>query len=126
MIFSRTVLKVADNSGAKYVRCLRILKTTSASGKKYYAKVGDIILVSVRFIRSDKKIKKGSVFKAIVVRTKKWQSRIENSVLLNENAVVLLDSKKMIPIGTRIFGPIARELRKRKMFKILSSAPIII
>lgn len=126
MIFSKTLLKVADNSGAKYVRCLRILKTTSASGKKNYGIVGDIILVSVRLAKSDKKIKKGSIFKAIIVRTKKLAIRHENSVLFDENAVVLLDSKKILPLGTRIFGPIAREIKKQNMFKILAAAPIVI
>lgn len=126
MIFPKTVLKAADNSGAKYVRCLRILKTKSASGKKNYATVGDIILVSVRLSKSIKKIRKGNVFKAIVVRTKKLIRRNENMVLFDDNAVVLLDSKKMLPIGTRVFGPISREIQYQKMFKILSCAPIVI
>lgn len=71
-------------------------------------------------------MKKGSVFKAIIVRVKKLICRDENMLLLNENAVVLLDSKKMLPIGTRFFGPVAREIKQKKMLKILAAAPIVI
>lgn len=125
MIFAKTILKTADNSGAKYVKCLRILETKSTRGKKKFAILGDIILVSVRICKSDKKVRKGNVFKAIVVRTVKSVKRESGWVFFNDNAVVLLN-KKMLPLGTRIFGPIGRDVRFRKMTKILSSAYLIL
>lgn len=125
MIFAKTILKSADNSGAKYVKCLRILETKSSRGKKRYAKVGDIILVSVRVCESQKKIKKGNVFKAIVVRSIRKVKREMGWLFFNDNAVVLLN-KKMLPLGTRVFGPIARDIRLKKMTKILISASLIL
>jgi large subunit ribosomal protein L14 len=125
MIFPKTVLKSADNSGAKYLKCLRILETKSTRGKKRFGLVGDIILVSVRMCKSQKKVKKGNVFKAIVVRTKRKIKRESGWLFFNDNAVVLLN-KKMLPLGTRIFGPISRDIRFRKMTKILSGASLIL
>jgi large subunit ribosomal protein L14 len=125
MILSKTILKVADNTGAKYVRCLRILKTISCSGKKKYATVGDLILVSIRVCLGNKKVKKGNVFIAVVVRVAKTIKQDFGMLFLNENAVVLLN-KKQLPLGTRVFGPISREIRRHKMTKILALAPIIV
>ncbi len=125
MIFSKTVLTVADNSGAKYVKCLRILETKSTKGKKKFGVVGDIILVSVRVCKTQKKVKKGNVFKAILVRTVKKIKNETGWVYFKDNAVVLLN-KKMLPLGTRIFGPISRNIRFRKMTKILAQASIIL
>jgi large subunit ribosomal protein L14 len=125
MIFPKTILKSADNSGAKYVKCLRILETKSSKGKKKFAIVGDIILISVRICESKKKVKKGNVFKAIIVRTLRKIKREYGWLFFNDNAVVLLN-KKMLPLGTRIFGPISRDIRFRKMTKILSGASIIV
>ncbi len=125
MIFSKTILTVADNSGAKYVKCLRILETKSTKGKKKFGIVGDIILVSVRVCKTQKKVKKGNVFKAILVRTVRKIKNESGWVYFKDNAVVLLN-KKMLPLGTRIFGPISRNIRFRKMTKILALASIIL
>ncbi len=125
MIFSKTILAVADNSGAKYVKCLRVLETKSTRGKKKFGVVGDIILVSVRVCKTQKKVKKGNVFKAILVRTVKKIKNESGWVYFKDNAVVLLN-KKMLPLGTRIFGPISRNIRFRKMTKILAQASIIL
>ena len=125
MIFPKTILKIADNSGAKYVKCLRILETKSSRGKKRFGIVGDIILVSIRLCKSQKKVKKGNVFKAIIVRTVRKIRRESGWVFFNDNAVVLLN-KKMLPLGTRIFGPISRDIRFKKMNKILAGASLIL
>lgn len=124
MIFPKTILKTADNSGAKYVKCLRILETKSSRGKKRFGIIGDIILVSVRVCQSQKKVKKGNVFKAIIVRTLRKIKRENGWLFFRDNAVVLLN-KKMLPVGTRVFGPIARDIKLRKMTKILSGASLI-
>jgi large subunit ribosomal protein L14 len=124
MIFPKTILKTADNSGAKYVKCLRILETKSTRGKKRFGIIGDIILVSVRICQSQKKVKKGNVFKAIIVRTLRKIKRESGWLFFRDNAVVLLN-KKMLPVGTRVFGPIARDIKYRKMTKILSGASLI-
>lgn len=125
MIRSKSILRVADNSGAKIVKCLRILKTTSASGKKKFAGVGDIILVSVRLASSITKIRKGNVFKAVVVRTVRKVNREAGILAFKDNAVVLLN-KKMLPMGTRIFGPVPRELRHRNFQNIIALAVLMI
>lgn len=125
MIYPKSVLKSADNSGAKYLKCLRILETKSSRGKKRFGIIGDIILVSVRVCKSQKKVKKGNVFKAIIVRTVRKIKRESGWLFFNDNAVVLLN-KKMLPLGTRIFGPVARDIRFRKMTKILSGASLIL
>ena len=125
MIYPKSILKSADNTGAKYLRCLRILETKSSRGKKRFGSIGDIILVSVRVCKSQKRVKKGNVFKAIIVRTIRKIKRESGWVFFNDNAVVLLN-KKMLPLGTRIFGPIARDIKFRKMTKILSGAALVL
>ena len=125
MLFPKSFLKVVDNSGAKYARCLKVLRTTSAYGKKNYASVGDLVLVSVRFCIPRKKVKKGDMFTGLVVRTKCFVKRSSGSLWLMQNAVILLD-KKMQPLGTRMFGPVARELRAKKFMKIISLAPEVL
>ncbi len=125
MIFSKTLLKVSDNSGVKYAKCIKILQTPSANGKLSFGLVGDIILVSARVCLSGKKIKKGNLFKAVIVRTKKLIKREIGFLLFNDNAVVLLN-KKMLPLGTRVFGPMSNEIRHRKFTKISALAPLVI
>jgi len=125
MILAKTILKTADNSGAKYVKCLRILETKSSRGKKRFGLVGDIVLVSIRVCKSQKKVKKGNVFKAIIVRTIRKIKRESGWLFFNDNAVVLLN-KKMLPLGTRIFGPIGRDIKLKKMTKILAGASLIL
>jgi large subunit ribosomal protein L14 len=125
MIFSKTLLKVSDNSGVKYAKCLKVLQTKSASGKLNYGSVGDIILVSARVCSFDKKVKKGDIFKAVVVRTSRTVRRDVGLLFFNENAVVLLN-KKMLPYGTRVFGPISLEVRRRNFSKISALATLII
>ena len=118
MIQSFTKLKVADNSGAKEIMCIKVL----GGSKRRYARVGDIIVASVKKALPNGKIKKGQVVKAVVVRTKKELQRENGSLIrFDDNAVVIIDNKKE-PIGTRIFGPIAREVRYRGFQKIASLA----
>jgi len=118
----QTMLNVADNSGAKRVFCIRVLGGT----RRRYATVGDVIVVSVKEAIPHGKVKKGDVLKAVVVRTKKEVGREDGSYLkFDENAAVLI-TEQMEPIGTRIFGPVARELRARQFMKIVSLAPEVI
>ena len=117
MIQERTILKVADNSGAKKVRCFRIL----GGSKRRYARVGDIIVVSVQEAEPRKSVKKKDVLRALVVRTRKEIRRKDGSyVRFDENAVILLDGVK--PKGTRVFGPIAREIKEKGFDEIASMA----
>lgn len=125
MLFPKSFVKVVDNTGAKYARCLRILKTTSAYGKKKYACVGDLILVSIRFCIPHKKVKKGEVYTALVVRSKAFVKRTSNDIYFWENGIILLD-KKMQPIGTRMFGPIGREVRVKKYNKLATMAKFLV
>jgi large subunit ribosomal protein L14 len=125
MVFSKTLLKVSDNSGVKYAKCLKVLQTKSASGKLNYGSVGDIILVSSRVCSSTKTIKKGDVFKAVIVRSKRTVKRDVGLLFFKENAVVLLN-KKMLPEGTRVFGPISLEVRRRNFSKISALATLVI
>jgi len=125
MLFPKSFLKVVDNSGAKYARCLKILRTTSAFGKKKYASVGDLILVSVRFCIPRKKVKKGDVFTGLVVRTKSIIRRSVGSLWLMQNAVILLDKKKQ-PLATRMFGPVGREVRVKKYNKLSTIAKFVV
>lgn len=125
MLFPKSFLKVVDNSGAKYARCLKVLRTTSAYGKKDYASVGDLVLVSVRFCIPRKKVKKGDMFTGLVVRTKCFVKRSSGSLWLMQNAVILLD-KKMQPLGTRMFGPVAREVRVKKYNKLSTIAKFVV
>ena len=122
MIQVQTELSVADNTGAKRVECIKVL----GGSKRRYAAVGDIIKVSIKDAIPKGKVKKGTVHKAVVVRTKKSIYRNDGtSVKFDNNAVVLTDDKGE-PIGTRIFGPVTRELRNKSQMKIISLAPEVI
>ncbi len=122
MIQPFTRLKVADNSGAKEIMCIKVL----GGSKRRYASVGDIIVASVKKALPNGKIKKGQVVKAVIVRTKKEVQRENGSLIrFDENAAVVIDAKKE-PIGTRIFGPIAREVRYEGFQKITSLAPEVL
>ena len=122
MIQMQSSLNVADNSGARKVQCVKVL----GGSKRRFASIGDIIVVSVKDAIPKGKVKKGDVYKAIIVRTKKDFFRKDgSSIRFDTNAVVLLD-KQQEPIGTRIFGPVTRELRSKKFMKIISLAPEVI
>lgn len=122
MIQMQTVLDVADNSGAKRVQCIKVL----GGSKRRYASVGDIIKVSVKEAAPRGKVKKGDVYDAVVVRTAKGVRRPDGSLIrFDDNAAVILNNKKE-PIGTRIFGPVTRELRNDKFMKIVSLAPEVL
>ena len=122
MIQEYTRLNVADNTGAKKVMCIRIL----GGSKRRYARIGDIIIVSVKSAIPGGSIKKGEKSKAVVVRTKKEISRKDGSYIrFDENAAVLINEQKE-PKGTRIFGPVARELREHQFMKIISLAPEVL
>ena len=122
MIQMRSVLEVADNSGARKVRCIRVL----GGSKRKYASIGDIIVVSVKEAIPNAKVKKGDVMKAVVVRTAKELGRPDGSYIrFDNNSAVLIDNQGE-PIGTRIFGPVARELRAKRFMKILSLAPEVL
>ncbi len=119
MIQSFTRLNVADNSGAKEIMCIKVL----GGSKRRYASVGDVIVASVKKALPDGKVKKGKVIKAVVVRTKKEIQRENGSLIrFDDNAAVIIDDKKE-PIGTRIFGPVSREIRYVGFMKIVSLAP---
>ena len=122
MIQTETVLEVADNSGARRVQCIKVL----GGSKRRYATVGDVIKVSVKDAIPRARVKKGDVMNAVVVRTKKGVRRPDGSVIrFDENAAVLLNNKKE-PVGTRIFGPVTRELRTEQFMKIVSLAPEVL
>ena len=122
MIQQETRLDVADNSGARQVMCIRVLGGT----RRRYAKVGDIIIVSIKDAIPRGKVKKGDVARAVVVRTAKETLRADGTAIrFDKNAAVLID-KKNEPIGTRIFGPVARELRAKSFMKIISLAPEVL
>jgi large subunit ribosomal protein L14 len=122
MIQQETVLEVADNSGARKVACIRVL----GGSRRRYASVGDLIVVSIRDAIPNARVKKGDVRRAVVVRTARAISRSDGSYIkFDDNAAVILDNQKE-PIGTRIFGPVARELRARKFMKIISLAPEVL
>src|SRR5437667_2222402 len=122
MIQEETNLVVADNSGAKKVRCIRVL----GGSDRRYAGVGDLVVVSVKTAIPGGTVKKGEVSKAVIVRTKKETRRKDGSYIrFDENAVELLNAQGE-PRGTRIFGPVARELRERQYMKIISLAPEVI
>jgi large subunit ribosomal protein L14 len=120
MIQEFTRLNIADNSGAKTCMCIRIL----GGSKRRYARVGDVIVASVKSAIPNGTIKKGQVIKCVVVRTRKEIGRKDGTYIrFSENAAVVLDNEAKEPIGTRIFGPVARELREKKFMKIVSLAP---
>lgn len=122
MIQMQTMLSVADNSGAKRACCIRVV---GASNKKF-AVIGDVIVASVKEAIPNAKVKKGDVIRAVVVRTKKGQTRDDGtSIKFDENSVVIIN-KDNEPVGTRIFGPVARELRAKKFMKIVSLAPEVL
>jgi len=122
MIQQETRLKVADNSGAKEVLCIKVL----GGSRKRYAKTGDLIVISVKKALPGSNVKKGEVHKAVVVRTRKERKRKDGSYIrFDDNAAVLVNENKE-PKGTRVFGPVARELREKKFMKILSLAPEVI
>ncbi len=122
MIQTETVLNVADNSGAKKVLCIKVL----GGSRRRYARVGDVIVVSVKEAIPRAKVKKGDVLKAVVVRTLKELRRMDDtSVRFDENSAVLLSGNGE-PLGTRIFGPVARELRAKGYMKIISLAPEVL
>jgi large subunit ribosomal protein L14 len=122
MIQMRTTLDVADNSGARRVQCIKVL----GGSKRKYASIGDIIVVSVKEAIPNGTVKKGEVMKAVVVRTAKELGRPDGTYIrFDNNSAVLIDNQKE-PIGTRIFGPVARELRAKKFMKIISLAPEVL
>ena len=122
MIQQESRLQVADNSGARNVMCIRVLGGT----RRKYASVGDVIVVSVKEAIPNARVKKGEVRRAVVVRVKKGMGRSDGSTIrFDENAAVLIDNNKE-PVGTRIFGPVARELRGRGFMKIISLAPEVL
>jgi large subunit ribosomal protein L14 len=122
MIQQETVLEVADNSGARKVACIRVLGGT----RRRYATIGDVIVVAVKDAIPNARVKKGEVRRAVVVRTAKAIGRRDGSYIrFDDNAAVLIDAQKE-PVGTRIFGPVARELRAKKFMKIISLAPEVL
>jgi len=122
MIQAETKLKVADNSGAKTLLCIKVL----GGSKRRYASVGDIIIVSVKEAIPNSKVKKGNVMRAVIVRTSKEIRRPDGSYIkFDDNSAVLINQQNE-PIGTRIFGPVARELRAKRFMKIISLAPEVL
>ena len=122
MIQAESTLEVADNSGARKVACIRVL----GGSRRKYASIGDVIVVTVKDAIPNARVKRGEVRRAVVVRTKKGISRPDGSYIrFDDNAAVLLDPQKE-PVGTRIFGPVGRELRGRKFMKIISLAPEVL
>ena len=123
MIQESTRLTVADNSGAKIVECFRVL----GGSRRRYARVGDVIVASVKSAIPNGNVKKGQVVKCVVIRTRKEIGRKDGTYIrFGDNAAVILAEESMEPIGTRIFGPVARELRAKKFMKIVSLAPEVL
>ena len=122
MIQTTTVLEVADNSGAKKVGCIKVL----GGSRRRYASLGDIIVVSIKEASVTGKVKKGDIARAVIVRTKREVKRVDGSYIKFDNNSAVLISKEGEPIGTRIFGPVARELRAKKFMKIISLAPEVL
>jgi large subunit ribosomal protein L14 len=122
MIQMQTVLNVADNSGARKVMCVKVL----GGSKRRYASLGDVIVVAVQEALPNSKVKKGDVLKAVVVRTVKEARRPDGSYLKFDDNSAVLVSNQMEPVGTRIFGPVARELRAKQFMKIISLAPEVL
>jgi large subunit ribosomal protein L14 len=122
MIQLNTKLNVADNSGAKKIKCFKVL----GGSKRRYGYIGDIIVASVKDALPNANIKKGEIVKAVIVRTKKEHKRIDGTYIrFDDNAAVIIDPQNN-PRGTRIFGPVARELREKKFTKIISLAPEVL
>lgn len=122
MIQMQTLLEAADNSGAKKLYCIKVLGGT----KRKYASLGDVIIVSVKEAIPNSKVKKGEVVRAVIVRTVKEVRRLDGSYIkFDDNSAVLINPQND-PVGTRIFGPVARELRAKKFMKIISLAPEVL
>ena len=122
MIQARSRIEVADNSGAKKLGCIQVL----GGSKKRYGTIGDIVVASVKEVIPNSKVKKGEVVKAVIVRTRKEIRRSDGSyVKFDDNSAVLINQYNE-PVGTRIFGPVARELRAKKFMKIISLAPEVV
>jgi large subunit ribosomal protein L14 len=122
MIQMQSVLQVADNSGAKVVQCIKVL----GGSRRRYAALGDVIVVSIKEALPGSKVKKGDVAKAVVVRTTREYRRPDGSYIkFDDNSAVLINAQ-LEPVGTRIFGPVARELRGRRFMKIISLAPEVL
>jgi large subunit ribosomal protein L14 len=122
MIQMRSILEVADNSGAKKIGCIKVLGGT----RRRYATLGDVIVVSVKDALPNSKIRKGDVVRAVIVRTRKEVKRLDGSYIkFDDNSAVLINPQGE-PIGTRIFGPVARELRAKRFMKIVSLAPEVL
>ncbi len=122
MIQMRTTLEVADNSGAKLVQCVKVL----GGSRRRYASLGDVIVVSIKETIAGSKVKKGDTARAVVVRISQQAHRPDGTqIRFDQNSAVLVDAKNE-PIGTRIFGPVARELRAKKFMKIVSLAPEVV
>jgi large subunit ribosomal protein L14 len=122
MIQTESVLGVADNSGAKLVQCIKVL----GGSRRRYAGLGDVIVVSIKEAMPNSKVKKGTTAKAVVVRTKRENRREDGSYIkFDDNSAVLINAQSE-PVGTRIFGPVARELRSKKFMKIISLAPEVL
>ena len=122
MIQMRTMLEVADNSGAKKVMCIHV----SGGTRRRYANIGDVIMVSVKEAIPEGTVKKGQVSRAVVVRSKKGMKRDDGSYIKFDNNAAVLINQQGEPIGSRIFGPVARELRKMNFMKIISLAPEVL
>lgn len=122
MIQTTSTLDVADNSGAKKVMCIKVL----GGSKRKFASLGDIIVVSVKEAMPNSKVKKGDVVKAVIVRTKREVGRTDGSYIKFDGNSAVIINKDNEPVGTRIFGPVARELRARKFMKIISLAPEVL
>lgn len=122
MIQTQTMLETADNSGAKKVMCIKVL----GGSKRRYASIGDIIRVTVKEAQPNGRLKKGQVMHAVVVRTKKGVRRPDGSAVRFDNNAVVVLNQQLQPVGTRIFGPVARELRSERFMRIISLAPEVL
>ena len=122
MIQMRTILEVADNSGAKRVQCIKVL----GGSRRRYAEVGDVIVVAVKEAMAGAKVKKGVTARAVVVRTVRECQRSDGTLIKFDDNSAVLVNKDHEPVGTRIFGPVARELRGKKFMKIISLAPEVL
>jgi large subunit ribosomal protein L14 len=122
MIQMESVLDVADNSGAKRVKCIKVI----GGSKRKYAGIGDIIVVSVKDAAPNGKVKKGQIARAVIVRTKKEVRRVDGSYIRFDTNSAVLINKENEPVGSRIFGPVARELRAKRFMKIVSLAPEVL
>ena len=122
MIQAEAVLEIADNSGARRVTCIKVI----GGSRRRYAGLGDTIIVAIKEVTPGSKVKKGDTARAVVVRTRREYARADGSLIkFDQNSAVLVDAKGE-PVGTRIFGPVARELRAKKFMKIISLAPEVV